>query len=98
MSNTLTPFSKRKQKRYSAAATPIGATNARRNFFSLIRQVGKTSIPVQIAGKENSVMMVSLEDWNALQETLYLQSIPGMKASIIKGMAEPISKTVKKLW
>jgi PHD/YefM family antitoxin component YafN of YafNO toxin-antitoxin module len=41
--------------------------------------------------------MVSEDDWRAIDETLYLLSIPGMRESIREGMAEPLSKAVKKL-
>ena len=41
-------------------------------------------------------MLVSEEDWRSIQETLYLMSIPGMRDSIRKGMAEPLKKALKK--
>jgi PHD/YefM family antitoxin component YafN of YafNO toxin-antitoxin module len=40
---------------------------------------------------------VSHEDWAAIQETLYLLSIPGMRESIRKGMQTPLEKTSSKL-
>ena len=43
-------------------------------------------------------MLVSTKDWNAVQETLYLVSIPGVKESILKGRKERLEKcTTKKL-
>jgi len=42
-------------------------------------------------------VLVSAEDWDAMQETLYLLSVPGMRESIKAGMAEPLSKSAKKL-
>ena len=41
-------------------------------------------------------MLVSEEDWRSIQETLYLMSIPGMRDSIRKGMAEPLKQALKK--
>jgi PHD/YefM family antitoxin component YafN of YafNO toxin-antitoxin module len=41
--------------------------------------------------------LISAEDWNAIQETLYLLAVPGMRESIKKGMAEPLAQSVKKL-
>ncbi len=45
-----------------------------------------------ITGKNTSAVLVSEEDWNAIQETLYLGAIPGMRESIRKGMVEPIEE------
>ncbi len=38
--------------------------------------------------------MISQEDWEAIQETLYLMSIPGMKESIIEGANTPIEECI----
>ena len=46
--------------------------------------------PIQITGKRSNAVLVSEEDWSAIQETLYLLSIPGMRDSIKEGMAAPI--------
>lgn len=46
--------------------------------------------PIQITGKRGNAILVSEPDWRAIQETLYLVSIPGMRESIRAGMAEPI--------
>ncbi|MEK7286555.1 MAG: hypothetical protein AAB035_04575 [Nitrospirota bacterium] len=50
-----------------------------------------------IAGKRNNAALLSEEDWSAIQETLFLASIPGMRESIIEGMKEPIAKSKRKL-
>ena len=42
-------------------------------------------------------MLVSQDDWNAIQETLYLLSVPGMRESIRAGMAEPVDQCVTEL-
>lgn len=46
--------------------------------------------PIQITGKRGNAVFVSEDDWRAIQETLHLVSIPGMRESIVKGMAEPL--------
>jgi PHD/YefM family antitoxin component YafN of YafNO toxin-antitoxin module len=46
--------------------------------------------PIQITGKRGNAVLVSEEDWSAIQETLFLLSIPGMRDSIKKGMSESI--------
>jgi PHD/YefM family antitoxin component YafN of YafNO toxin-antitoxin module len=51
--------------------------------------------PVQIVGKRSSAVLISEEDWKAIQETLYLASIPGMRESIKKGLKTPVGKCSK---
>ena len=62
------------------------ATKARQNLFRLIDQVNDSHEPVLITGKKGSAVLVSESDWKAIEETLYLNSIPGMAASIREGM------------
>jgi antitoxin YefM len=75
----------------------LSATEARANLFRLIDEAAESHQPVVISGKRNSAVLVSQEDWSAIQETLYLLSIPGMRESIRKGMETPLSKTSKTL-
>ena len=75
----------------------LSATEARANLFKLIDETAESHQPVVISGKRNSAVLVAQEDWAAIQETLYLLSIPGMRESIRKGMATPLEKTSKTL-
>lgn len=50
-----------------------------------------------ISGKRNNAVLISAEDWEAIQETLYLLSVPGMRESIKEGMAEPVEECAKEL-
>ncbi len=75
----------------------LTATEARANLYRLIDQAADSHQPVHIAGKRKSAVLVSEEDWQAIQETLYLLSIPGMRESIVKARKEPLSKSAKKL-
>jgi antitoxin YefM len=68
------------------------ATNARQNLFGLIEKVNSDHEPVLITGKKGSAVLVSEEDWRAIEETLFLNSIPGMAQSIKKGMETPPSE------
>jgi len=70
----------------------INATTARQNFFKVMDEVNETSHPITVISKRNAVVIVSEQDWKDLQETIYLESIPGMKASILKGGKTPLSK------
>jgi len=70
----------------------INARAARAGLERLIDQVTGSHGPVTITGKRFSAVLVSVEDWNAIQETLFLLSVPGMRESIKDAMAEPLSK------
>ncbi len=72
--------------------TNVTVTDARRNLYKLLDEVAQSHEPVQIAGKRNSAVLVGDEDWRAIQETLYLTSIPGMRESIQEGMATPVAE------
>jgi prevent-host-death family protein len=71
------------------------ATEARANLYRLIDQTAESHQPVVITGKHSSAVLVSTEDWLAIQETLHLLAVPGMRESIKKGMAEPLAKSAR---
>jgi prevent-host-death family protein len=77
--------------------TTISATKARSSLYSLIDEANESHEPIQITGKRGNAVLVSEEDWRAIQETLHLQSIPGMVESIKKAREEGISKASRKL-
>jgi prevent-host-death family protein len=75
----------------------ITATQARNNLYKLIDETAKASEPIHISGKRTNAVLLSEDDWKAIQETLYLVSIPGMRESIIKGLKTPVDKCADKL-
>ena len=77
--------------------TTLSATEARKRLYNLLDDVALSHEAVQITGKRHSAVLVSEEDWRAIQETLYLSSLPGMKESIQKGLRTPIEKCSKEL-
>lgn len=77
--------------------TLVTASEARAGLYRLIDQTAESHQPILISGKRSSAVLVSAEDWQAIQETLYLLAIPGMRESIKKGMAEPLDKSAKEL-
>lgn len=77
--------------------TTLTASEARANLYRLIDQTAESHQPVHIAGKRTSAVLVSSEDWQAIQETLYLLSVPGMRESIKEDMAEPLDKRARTL-
>jgi antitoxin YefM len=75
----------------------LTASEARANLYRLIDQVAESHDPVLIAGKRQSAVLLSAEDWKAIQETMHLLSMPGMRKSIRDAMSEPLAKSAKEL-
>jgi prevent-host-death family protein len=70
----------------------ITATEARKLLYKLLDQVATTHNPVLITGKRANAVLISEEDWRAVEETLYLLSVPGMRESIVEGLETPVEK------
>ena len=77
--------------------TTLSATEARKQLYTLLDDVTESHAPVQITGKRHSAVLVAEDDWRAIQETLHLNSIPKMSASIVKGINTPVDECTKKL-
>jgi antitoxin YefM len=76
--------------------TSMTASEVRANLYRLLDQAAETHEPIQITGKRHHGVLLAEEDWRAIQETLYLLSIPGMRESIRKGLTTPLRKTSAK--
>jgi len=70
----------------------LTATEARKRLYSLVDEVRESHEPIQIVGKRSSAVLISEEDWRAIQETLFLTSIPGMRESIQDGLGTPVEE------
>ena len=70
----------------------LTATEARSKLYQLIDESASTHEPVLITGKRTNAVLLSEEDWKAVQETLYLIGIPGMPESIRKELKTPVKK------
>jgi antitoxin YefM len=77
--------------------TTLTASEARAGLYRLIDQTAESHKPVIISGKRANAVLISEEDWSAIQETLYLLSIPGLRESVRDAMAEPLVKSKKVL-
>jgi len=77
--------------------TAITASEAQADLYRLIDEAAISHQPVLITGKSNNAVLISEEDWVAIQETLYLLSIPGLRESIKEGMNTPIEQCDKEL-
>ena len=76
--------------------TTLPVTQARSRLYQLLDEAAESHEPIQITGRRSNAVLVSEEDWRSIQETLHLLSIPGMRESIRKGMAEPLGKASTK--
>ncbi len=75
----------------------LSASEARANLYRLMDETASSHKPVLISGKRNNAVLIAADDWSAIQETLHLLSVPGMRESIKAGMAEPLGKSAKAL-
>lgn len=73
------------------------ASEARASLYRLIDQAAESHQPIMITGKRSNAVLLSAEDWQAIQETIYLLSVPGMRESIKEGMAQPLGECAKDL-
>jgi antitoxin YefM len=75
----------------------LSASEARANLYRLMDEAAESHQPIVIAGKLGNSVLISSEDWDAIQETLHLLSVPGMRESIKAGMAEPADACAEEL-
>ena len=75
----------------------ITEEQAQGNLPQLLEQTALSHEPVQINGRTASAVLVSEEDWRSIEETLYLLSVPGMRASIQEGLPTPIEQCSSEL-
>ena len=75
----------------------ITVTEARAKLYRLIDQAASSHEPIVITGKRANAVLISEDDWRAVQETLYLLSIPGMRESIREGLETPVEDCAEDL-
>ncbi len=75
----------------------LKASEARANLYRLIDETAESHQPIIITGKRSAAVLISSEDWSAIQETLYLLSVPGMRESIKEGMSATLAESAKEL-
>lgn len=75
----------------------ITASEARARLYRLIDETAESHQPLLITGKRNKAVLIGEEDWEAIQETLFLLSVPGMRESIREGMATPVDECAEDL-
>lgn len=77
--------------------TTVNVTEARANLYKLIDDASVSHEPVVITGKRGNAVLLAEDDWTAINETLYLLSVQGMRESIIEGMQESLDATSTEL-
>jgi antitoxin YefM len=75
----------------------LTASEARAKLYRLIDETATSHQPILITGKRANAVLVSEEDWRAIQETVYLLSVPGMRESVREGLNTPIEGCAKDL-
>ena len=70
----------------------MSVSQVRADIYNVMDETSQTHEPILITGKRNNVVMLSEEDWNAIEETLYLNSMPNMASSIQEAMHAPDSE------
>ena len=73
--------------------TSISITKVRANLYQTVSEVNESSQPITITNNRGkNAVLVGEEDWKAIQETLYLNSIPGMSQSVLASKEEDLSE------
>ena len=75
----------------------VTADRASQTLQELLAETATSHEPIQITGDSLTGVLLSEEDWRAVQETLYLLSIPGMRESIREGMSLPLEECSEEL-
>lgn len=70
----------------------ISIHQAQANLQELINSVDQSHQPIVIQGQTTNAVLLSEADWKAIQETLFLLAIPGMRDSIHEGLATSIEE------
>lgn len=77
--------------------TTLTASEARTNLYRLLDEAAASHEPITITGKRGNAVLIAETDWRAIQETLSLLSVPGMRESIKAGLNESIEECAKEL-
>lgn len=75
----------------------ISATSLRKDVYNLLESVEQGHEPIQITSKRANAILIGESDWRAIQETLYLLSVPGMRESLLEGKNSSLDECDKEL-
>jgi prevent-host-death family protein len=71
---------------------------AQDRLSEILGEIAQTHIPIAINDERHPGVLVSADDWRAIQETLYLLSVPGMRESIRQGLQTPLDECSENVW
>ena len=77
--------------------TTLSASEASKRLDEVLDDLAESHAVVQITGRRHCGVLVSEDDWRAIQETLFLTSVPWMKESIVEGLRTPVDQCAKEL-
>ena len=77
--------------------TTLNATEARSKLYALIDETSASHQPIVITGKRGNAVLLAEEDWKAINESLYLLSLPGMRESIREGLDTKLTECDQEL-
>lgn len=77
--------------------TRIPTAEAGRQLQRLVSQVAESHQPIHITGTDAKAVLIAEDDWRAVQETLFLLSVPGMRESVIDGLRTPVEECAREL-
>ncbi len=63
---------------------------AKTTLTELLAESKKSHEPIHLIGKKSEGVLIAMDDWQAIQETLFLLSIPKMRSSIVRGLKTPV--------
>lgn len=72
----------------------INASSARSNLFGLLTAISKGEEPKLIQSRNGDCVLMSKQDWDSIQETVFLISNPKTRKDIEEGIATPLSECV----
>ncbi len=78
--------------------TSISTQQAGAKLSEILGEVSLSHVPVTIEDERHSGVLMAAEDWRAVQETLHLLSVPGMRESIREGMQTPLEECANSIW
>ena len=67
----------------------VNVTNARANLVQLVKATIESHDPFTVTSKEGDVVVMSKDDYESIQETLYLLTNKGLAEEVIKAKKDP---------
>ena len=70
---------------------PITASEARKNLFPLIEKVNDDRTPIEITSRRGDAVLLSREDYEALEETAHLLRVPANARRLIESLQQALA-------